>query len=299
MSQNTHGVKMEYLVVDDNSSDDTRAVVEKYMGASPDIELKYIFEKKQGCNCARNTGIKRSSGEYLIFFDDDVLLEQGTLFAYVKAFQRYQDASVFGGKILLRQPDFDLPVWLVTEGQFARSMIVIIRNFGKENIRQDLNEFLAPVTLNMAVKRSVFEKYGYLRTDLGLSGKQLLPGADYEFFLRVSEHIESWIYVANAIAYHPLKKSQAEKSYFRRRLFGVGRITYRLHTFEASKRLFGLPLYFFTAIAKYILLTIKYMVLLRPVESFFYETEMILNCGCVYEHFVLKRSFRATENQKS
>ena len=284
MKQDTHGNKIEYIVVDNNSSDNTKETVEKHIGSNPNIDLRYVFEEKQGCNFARNRGIEESCGEYIIFFDDDILLEKNCINAYIEAFKKYADAVAFGGRIKLQSPSYDLPPWLVTKGPYLRSMIVVARDLGKHDSQQDFSGY-TPVTMNMAVKRSLFEKIGCFRTDLGLCGKKLIPGADYEFSLRIAEQFDSWTYTANALVYHPIKKVQAQKSYFRKRLFGVGRVTYRLHKFESQKRIFGLPVYFLIWIAKFLCLAVKYKIVRKPVESFFYETEMILNCGCVFEHF--------------
>lgn len=59
---------IELIVVDDNSEDDTRTIVESYS----DPRVKYIrHETNKGANSARNTGIKESNGDYIAFLDDD------------------------------------------------------------------------------------------------------------------------------------------------------------------------------------------------------------------------------------
>jgi FkbM family methyltransferase len=65
-SQNYPNV--EIIVVDDGSTDDTKNICEKYP------QVKYIYQTNQGLSAARNTGIKMSKGEFLIFLDADDLL---------------------------------------------------------------------------------------------------------------------------------------------------------------------------------------------------------------------------------
>lgn len=72
----------EIIVIDDGSSDDTDKRVAEFSKTS---ELNIIFERQQnkGCGAARNTGIRRSSGELIVFLDaDDIVypefLDQAT-----------------------------------------------------------------------------------------------------------------------------------------------------------------------------------------------------------------------------
>ena len=60
----------EILVVDNNSSDETRQVVEDLQRMYPD-RIRYLFEAQQGISHARNSGIRNARGEILAFIDDD------------------------------------------------------------------------------------------------------------------------------------------------------------------------------------------------------------------------------------
>lgn len=62
-------VNFEVLVVDDQSVDDTKQVVEKF--AESDSRIKYLFNPQKGANNARNYGISNSRGQYVAFLDDD------------------------------------------------------------------------------------------------------------------------------------------------------------------------------------------------------------------------------------
>lgn len=59
---------IEVIVVDDGSTDNTRAVAESF------AHVKYVYQPNKGLSAARNTGIGQSKGLFLVFLDaDDVL----------------------------------------------------------------------------------------------------------------------------------------------------------------------------------------------------------------------------------
>lgn len=62
-------VDWELIIVDDGSTDNTKEVVEKYLGQ--DQRIKYIYQKNAERCAARNNGIENSLGEYICFLDSD------------------------------------------------------------------------------------------------------------------------------------------------------------------------------------------------------------------------------------
>lgn len=62
--------RLEIIFVDDQSPDNARAIVEKYMLDDPRISL-VTHEMNQGLGPARNTGVRHASGEYIFFLDSD------------------------------------------------------------------------------------------------------------------------------------------------------------------------------------------------------------------------------------
>lgn len=68
----------ECIVVDDHSTDDTVKRVLQYINKDPRIKLAYN-ERKKGAQGARNSGIAKSSGEFIVFLDSDDLLSTDCL----------------------------------------------------------------------------------------------------------------------------------------------------------------------------------------------------------------------------
>src|SRR5574341_2283004 len=99
-------INYELIVVDNNSTDDTRTVVSEFMH-SPTV--RYVFEGKQGLSVARNRGVAESNGEFVSFLDDDVIVDK----TWLKKLQICCDetkADVVGGRIYLIL-NGEPPIW--------------------------------------------------------------------------------------------------------------------------------------------------------------------------------------------
>src|SRR5580704_12336571 len=64
------GWTAELLIVDNSSSDHTRAIVTKAQLSN--LTLRYIYEPKAGLSYARNAGLAAASGRIILFTDDDI-----------------------------------------------------------------------------------------------------------------------------------------------------------------------------------------------------------------------------------
>lgn len=83
--------KLEVLLIDDGSTDDSGLICDQY--ASRDSRIHVIHQKNGGAAAAKNTGLRVATGEYLVFLDSDDYLEPGSYRYMMELLQQY-DADV-------------------------------------------------------------------------------------------------------------------------------------------------------------------------------------------------------------
>jgi glycosyltransferase involved in cell wall biosynthesis len=195
---------LELLVVDNNSTDSTRQVVETFAKGA-DFVVRYVFEKTQGRSAALNAGIAEAKGEVIVFTDDDVLLHPDWLSNLKQTFDRFDCAAVAGRVVpMWNHPK---PDWLEMEGQFA------VVNF---ELGDELKEIkIPPLGANSAFRKGVFRRHGTFRLDLGVSGsKHTVTCDDTEFGDRLIRAGDKIMYCPHAIVYHPVDPGRTTKKYF-------------------------------------------------------------------------------------
>ncbi len=80
---------IEFIFVDDGSTDNTKQVVESYREkfAKRGFLLKYYYQKNAGQAAAINLGLKHYTGEYITWIDGDDFLDNASIFKRVSALQ--------------------------------------------------------------------------------------------------------------------------------------------------------------------------------------------------------------------
>jgi glycosyltransferase involved in cell wall biosynthesis len=212
-------VTWEVLVVDNGSSDNTGSVVEEFKNRYPD-RFRYLFEPRIGKSFALNTGIRESRGRILSFLDDDVVVEH----TWLQNLTSMLEEGGFAGAGGRTRPILGVPVprWLALSGPYSLAgILAAVFDFGDEPCQ--LKD--APYGANMAYRKSMFEKYGDFRTDLGPSSDSQIPrpNEDTEFGRRLMEHGEILRYAPDAIAYHPIAPQRLNQKYFLDWWFDYGR----------------------------------------------------------------------------
>ncbi len=113
LGQETGGVSYEVIVVDNNSTDNTRATIESFIARGHD-NLRYVFEPKQGIAHGRNAGIAAAQGDIIAFTDDDVVVTDNWIATIKQTFAENPKVDYIGGKILPRWVE-PPPQWLTVD----------------------------------------------------------------------------------------------------------------------------------------------------------------------------------------
>lgn len=94
--QTAENESFDVIVVDNNSTDNTKAVYEKYEKQLPN--LKYVFETKQGLSHARNAGYKNTNTPYVGYIDDDAKANKNYVKFALDTIKTHKP-DIFGGPI--------------------------------------------------------------------------------------------------------------------------------------------------------------------------------------------------------
>src|SRR5207249_1955502 len=205
-----------------------------------------------GVNSSRNAGLRAAKGDLLIFADNDLMFECGWLSAYLDAAAAYPDEEVFAGRVLVGPVEGQTPSWLDLTGTYARPSIVVQADYGGDRQVLPFGSGKGPVGPNMAIRRSLFDRIGPFDARFGLRPGSLIPGAEAEFFRRLSDAGMRCVYVPGATVHHPLKYWQISKRYFLKRLHGIGRAHGRMQRLKGEKctRLLGVARYVLGDVAR-------------------------------------------------
>jgi glycosyltransferase involved in cell wall biosynthesis len=267
-------VTWEVLVVDNNSNDRTKEVVEDLCRRFPN-RFRYLFERQPGKSNALNTGIREARGEVLAFVDDDVVVE-ATWLQNLTAPLLNGECVGAGGRIL-PEHGFTPPRWFPLNDRHALAVLAL---FDLGPIPGRLTE--PPFGTNMAFQKEIFERYGGFRTDLGPSPGSRIRNEDTEFGLRLLSAKETLRYEPSAVVYHLVPQNRLTKKYFSEWTFDKGRADVREFGIEPTTKWFfaSIPCYGFRRLAIWAL---RWLISFDPRRRFSCRLKALYAAGQIVE----------------
>jgi len=203
----------EVLVVDNNSSDNSRKLIkDKYNFCMDSGKLKLIeLESNLGAPAAYNTGIKNAqkSYDYIVKMDNDLILDKNCLTELIKCAESDDSIGIVGGKVFYYSDRQRLHLIGSRLSPFYGGGLGI----GKYELDSDrYNRNLELDAVNgcmMLVKRPLIDKIGLM------DEKYFLYFDDIDWSLRARKGGFKSVYCCKALAFHntqePCKRFQSER----------------------------------------------------------------------------------------
>ena len=202
----------EVLVIDNNSTDDTAAVVASFAAVDP--APRYLLEPAQGLDHARNRGVREARGDIIVFADDDILVEADWLAQMSAPFgaDTHVRIGAVGGEVIPVFPD-GVPAWIAGWH----------RPLGYRTDAGPIPAHQSPMGANLAIPKAVFAELGPFNTTLDRQGDKLFSGGDEEMVRRIrAAGMEVW-FAPKAKILHQMPQGRTTFRYARRHAFDSAR----------------------------------------------------------------------------
>ena len=266
-------IEWEVLVVDNNSSDQTEAVVKDFCDRYPG-RFRYFFESRQGKSYALNAGVREAQGDILAFTDDDVIVDPMWLQSVTSLL--YDGRWAGSGGPVFPEPGFVPPRWLALDGPF-NLIGALCAPWDAGNTPCELKE--PPHGGNMAFRKEMFDKHGLFRTDLGPFPGSKIGFEDTEFGRRLITRGEHLYYVPTAIVFHEINETRIRKDYFLAWWFDFGRGSVR----EIGKSLTAWRI--LKILARTLLTVLQWLLAFDPRRRFYRKCRVWYGAGKLVEGF--------------
>lgn len=227
------GVEWELLVINNNSTDSTDEVLASFVRRLP---LRVVMEPEPGLSNARNRAVHEAIGEYVLWTDDDVLVDEQWMTAYAEAFARWPEASIFGGNI---KPWFEgtPPKWLVRVWPQVASAYAS-RDLGEQEVA--LSRDVMPFGANFAVRMSEQRRYLY-DPQLGVRPDSVMGGEETTVIRSMLDDGAKGRWVPEASVRHYIPSSRQTIAYLRKYFEGYGEYCAHHDPSTQEAKLFGTP----------------------------------------------------------
>ena len=277
--------RWDVIVVDNNSTDGTRAVVERHAQDFP-VPLRYLVEGRQGRSSALNAGIAASRASVIVMTDDDVRVETNWLDAACDALR---DPSIaYAGGPVSPMWETPAPQWFdLSRGDLWGT--IAIQDHGAQPFVYE-HARKVPLGANMAARRSMFAAIGGFRADLGRSSGRLVLGQEVpELLLRARAAGLQGLYAPAMRVHHHIPSRRLTRAYFRSWWFGKGVSRSALERIQPVTELgidlrrtphvLGVPRYMYGSAVRDLVGCLRHALGGRPADAFRHEMMLVYFAG--------------------
>lgn len=202
----------ECLVIDDGSIDNTNLVLEEYI--KRDNRFQYHQRpniKPKGANACRNYGFGLSNGEYVIWFDDDDLMNEKLLSIQVKS---------------LKSNNYSICQVLVFKESIENIIGLKSKHIHSNNIFEDYLQKKVILLTPSAIWRKAFLKKNKYFFD-----EELQAAQEWEFYCRILNTFPIYSVVPNELVYiRQHKENISSKNNHRIKLWNYFLARYKVYS---------------------------------------------------------------------
>jgi glycosyltransferase involved in cell wall biosynthesis len=220
------GLDVEFVIVDNNSTDDTPQVLDEFRGRLP---LRSIFHPEPGKNRALNRALDETSlRDIVVFTDDDVTPRRDWLQQIARSSEANPEYQVFGGKIEIVWPDGAAPRW-ATAG-WIQVFAFALHDRGNQTVAYEPGDY--PYGPNMWVRSSVFAHGLRYNERIGPQPRKRLMGSETTFLMALASGGHRMLYIPEAVVGHRVQARELNRKMVARRAARLGR---------SNPHVYGLP----------------------------------------------------------
>ncbi len=200
-------------VVDNASTDETSAVVDRHVAAGHLPALTRILETRQGLQEARRRGLTSVSGQWAALVDDDCHLDPGWVTASLAAIKAAPDAGALGGRVVV---DWGGRV----PGALRRNGWL----FAQQDHGSAPREVTALVGTGLVLRREALKATGWMKEPLVADriGRDVTSGGDVEITQRLLSTGHPLRYDPGMVLRHQIDRVRLERRGVLRLSGGLG-----------------------------------------------------------------------------
>lgn len=226
----------EVIIVEDGSTLPCREAVE---ARASRLDVRYFMKDNEGRSIARNYGIERSRGEWLVFFDSDCVIPPDYFSRLDAALAANPSLDCYGG------PDAAHESFSLTQKAINYAMTSFLTTGGIRGGKVSLEKF-TPRTFNTGFRRRVYDRVGGFRE---------MFSEDIDMSTRIRQAGFCIGLLPDVAVYH--KRRVDFRKFFRQvYVFGMSRITLQLLYPGSLKLVHCFPALFVLGVLAMVLLAI-------------------------------------------
>jgi glycosyltransferase involved in cell wall biosynthesis len=205
--------RYEIIVVDNNSQDQTAAVVQEIQSQSP-VAIRYLLETRQGVHYARNLGATHARGAILYYTDDDMVAEAGMLRELLNLFKLDPMVATATGRVLPKW-ECEPPAWV---RKYCMNSLLSLQLRPEDLIiaAGDVGVY----SCHQAIRKDVLLECGGFNPEN--TGGTWVGDGESGLNLKVGAHGYKFAYTAKAVTYHMIPPGRMTQQYLNRRMENQG-----------------------------------------------------------------------------